>query len=435
MWGFLLCIMLCSANEISCAIKLGIECLVDNPNRYAPILNKSDRIGLIANQTSCNQRGQRTIDLLKKQGFKVTVIFVTEHGFDGATAASCEVSDGIDAATGIPVVSLYGVRNGFDRIGLVPTSYADAIDCLLFDIQDVGMRHYTYLDTLLKIIQSAAALNKPLIVCDRPNFLGNRMEGPQGNPRIFKQETVGSLPLRHGMTIGEVARYFNEHVLNQKADLRVVSMRRYKRTMNADSLFLQLLSPNIRTVASARGYSFLGVLGEVRPFDVGIGTDKAFQCITLPEELSLTSDQWEECAALLAQHGIVSEPYRYFSERKKKWYSGVQISIANIHEFKAFETLLDVLDFFKNNQVPLTLSSYFDTAVGHARVRLWLEGKVTKQSVIEESRNETRGFLDMSRNAFLYSPLPQLSNLIPMHDRLCPMRVALHHNALVHMTS
>ena len=95
MWGFLLCIMLCSANEVSCAIKLGIECLVDNPSRYVSVLNKSARIGLIANQTSCTQKKQRTIDVLKKQGFTVSVIFVTEHGFDGATAASCEVSDGI----------------------------------------------------------------------------------------------------------------------------------------------------------------------------------------------------------------------------------------------------------------------------------------------------------------------------------------------------
>jgi hypothetical protein len=97
----------------------------------------------------------------------------------------------------------------------------------------------------------------------------------------------------------------------------------------------------------------------------------------------------------------------------------LHISIANIHAFKAFETLLDVLEFFKNNQVPLSLSSYFDTAVGHARVRLWLDGKMSKQSVIEESKDETRGFLNTARDAFLYSPLPQLSRFTLTYEYLC----------------
>lgn len=389
--------------------KLGIENVVNMFPRDLFKNQESICIGLIANQTSCDQQGNRSVDLLLRNNFKVPVLFATEHGFEGAVPASQEVMNITDLATKIPIISLYGKQNNFNRIGSVPSEYMAHIDCLMFDLQDAGMRHYTYLDTLLKALQSAALHNKPLIVCDRPNLLGYRMEGPQGNPRIFKKETVGSLPLRHGMTVAEVARYFNDHVLDNKAQLHVIPMTYYDRTMDTKKFYKNNLSPNIRSINAVHGYSFLGVLGEVRPFDLGIGSEKAFQCIMLPDDYPFTEQQWHSFKKLLFSHGIEAESYRYFSERKKKWYKGLSIVIKDIAHFRSFETLLAVLEFFKNNQVPLTLSSYFDTAVGNAQVRLWLDGKLTKEDIILHSKGEVQQFLEKTRDALLYQPLPHIA--------------------------
>ncbi len=238
-------ILLLISNLLQGDFKLGIENFIRDFPQKKIAQGKDARIGLIANQTSCDQSGCRSVDLLLKNKFNVSVLFATEHGFDGSIAALQKVDHAHDSATSIPIVSLYGKKNGFDRIGLVPKANMTNIDCLVFDIQDAGMRHYTYLDTLLKALQSAATHNKPLIVCDRPNFLGYRMEGSPGNPRIFKKETVGSLPLRHGMTVGEVACYFNEHVLSKKANLDVIPMSNYERTMNTQNHCKNNLSTNI----------------------------------------------------------------------------------------------------------------------------------------------------------------------------------------------
>jgi len=402
-------VLLLISNMLWADFKLGIENLIEELPKKGIKQGADARIGLIANQASCDQRGCRSVDLLLKNKFNVSTLFATEHGFEGFVSASQEVDHARDKATNLPIVSLYGKQSGFDRISFIPSQYMENLDCLVFDMQDAGMRHYTYIHTLLKALQSAATHNKPLFVCDRPNFLGPRMEGPPGNPRMFKKETVGSLPLRHGMTMGEIARYFNEYILSKKADLHVVPMVYYERTMDAKNHFKQHLSPNIRSVPAVQGYSFLGILGEIKPFDVGVGSDKAFQCIMLPDEYDLNSDQWRAFKMLLADHEIESDPYCYFSKSKKKWYRGLEITIKDIRKFRSFETLLDVLEFFKNNKIALTLSSYFDTAVGNTRVRLWLEGKGTKNQVIEDSKNEVKQFLEKARGSLLYQPLPQIA--------------------------
>jgi len=416
---FLLCVgkaLVCSTTETD--FKLGIEnCIVQFP-AHKLTQGKKARIGLVANQTSYDQKGSRSIDLLLQNKFNVVQVFVTEHGFKGTIAASKEVDNSYDTETNIPIVSLYGKKKGADRIGLIANSDMHKIDCLIFDIQEAGMRHYTYLDTLLKVMQSAAQHNKPIIVCDRPNFLGHRMEGPQGNPRIFKKETVGSLPLRHGMTVGEVARYFNEHVLQKKSDLYVMPMSCYTRTMDTKKHYKNHLSPNITSVEAVHGYSFLGVLGEVRPFDLGIGSEKAFQCILLPDDHPFTVDQWEECRGVLKKRGIESSHYRYFSARKKKWYRGLHIMITNIMPFRSFETLLDILEFFKKNNVQLALSAYFDTAVGNAQVRLWIDGKRTKEQVINDSKNEVKLLLERLQHQLLYYPLPHITKNGMLHETL-----------------
>ena len=107
------------------------------------------------------------------------------------------------------------------------------LDALIYDIQDSGMRHYTYISTMLCALEASAEHNKPLYILDRPNFLGLNMEGPLVEPELKSFISIASIPLRHGMTVGELARYFNTHILKKKAPLQVVAMKQYSRIMRA----------------------------------------------------------------------------------------------------------------------------------------------------------------------------------------------------------
>src|SRR5207249_6044556 len=142
------------------------------------------------------------------------------------------------------------------------------LDCLVFDIQDSGMRHYTYISTLLNTMKIAAEYKKPYIVLDRPNPLGGMMQGPLVQPDLISFISIAPIPLRHGMTIGELAHYFNGHILEKSAILHVIPMHDYNRMNGFAGTFLHQLSPNLLSLQSCYGYSFLGLLGEVEPFDV-----------------------------------------------------------------------------------------------------------------------------------------------------------------------
>ena len=195
------------------------------------------------------------------------VIFAPEHGFDGKSHAAQEIKDGRDVKTKIPVMSLYGKGTGKK----VDPEMIKNIDAFFFDIQDSGMRHYTYISTLFTILKAAEEEKKKVIVFDRPNPLGKAMEGPLVESSLISFISIASIPLRHGMTLGELAEYFNQHVLEKQAALTVVPMKNYDRTVGIEHLHAPL-SPNIASKESCHGYSFLGLLGEVKPFDVGVGT-------------------------------------------------------------------------------------------------------------------------------------------------------------------
>src|ERR1700722_2326786 len=183
------------------AMKLGLENIEDAMwLKLGNSANKKASIGLITNHTGKNQQGSRTIDVLLQRGLAIKKIFVPEHGLDGQLAAEKEVKDSIDAKTNISVVSLYGQGTGKK----IPAQKLKDIDVLIFDMQDSGMRHYTYVSTLLYVLEAAGMYNKSLIVLDRPNPLGVRMEGPLVDNFQKSFISVASIPLRHGMTIGEL---------------------------------------------------------------------------------------------------------------------------------------------------------------------------------------------------------------------------------------
>lgn len=389
------------------SFRLGLENLSDSflkklTSRYG----KNFKVGLVTNQSGRDQSGRRTIDILLAKGLHVSSIFAPEHGVDGKTVALRDVEDGKDVKSNIRVISLY--RNGntkkFDK------SLLQDLDVLFFDIQDSGMRHYTYITTLFEMLESAALNDKTVVVLDRPNLLGPYMEGALVASSLQSAISYAAIPVRYGMTIGELALYFNKELLKKSAKLHVVPMKNYNRYSFGANGLLAHLSPNITSMNSCYGYSFLGLLGEVRPFDIGIGTSRAFQCILLPETIKFSKKKWHKLHVMLEKRGVDNSFYRYYSARKKKYCSGLRLHITDINTFSSFSTLLMVLDFFKKQKVKLTFSKNFDRAMGTYKVREFFEGNLPKALLTDHVNKGLRAFFERASQSscFLYYPFPKI---------------------------
>src|SRR5262245_22979979 len=266
-----------SANVPAGRVLVGAEILA--ANGFSSLAGK--RVGLIANQTSLVD-GSHLADLLRTApGVTLAAILAPEHGFRGIAEAGVSVSNTVDAKTGVPVMSLYG-RNR------KPTpSMLRGIDVLLFDVQDVGARFYTYISTLGLAMQAAAAATIPFIVPDRPNPLGGQSVAGfvlETSLRSF----VGQypIPIVHGLTVGELARMIKgEGWLDglEALDLEVVRLQNWQRSMRWPETHLSWVptSPNIPTFQAALLYPGIGFVGEMN-VNEGRGTSSPFTVLGAP---------------------------------------------------------------------------------------------------------------------------------------------------------
>jgi uncharacterized protein YbbC (DUF1343 family) len=249
----------------------GIDVLARN--RFAQL--RGMKIGLVTNHTGIDRNRRRTVDILaKSEGVKLVAIFSPEHGITGS--ADEKVGDSKDAVTGLPVISLYGEARSPKAEQL-----AD-IDALVFDIQDIGTRFYTYISTMGECLKSCGAAGKKFIVLDRPNPIGGlAIEGPVlDGERSFTG--WHEIPVRHGMTVGELARMFNEE-RKIGAQLTVVPCEGWNREFWFDQTALPWVnpSPNMRSLNAAALYPGVGLV-EFCNVSVGRGTDRPFEIIGAP---------------------------------------------------------------------------------------------------------------------------------------------------------
>lgn len=391
---------ICICQQSVQAYTLGVEAI---PPELIKSL-RTTKISLITNQTGKDSQCNRTIDLLILQGLKPTLILVPEHGLEGKIAAGIEVADTIDQKTGIPVMSLYSHGTGKN----IDQKILNHTDLFLIDLQDCGMRHFTYISTLYKVLEACALHKKKIIVLDRPNPLGAIMEGPLVEHGLYSFISIASIPVRHGMTIGELALYFNSKVLPKPAQLKIISMKNYDRTQGMYGKLLAPLSPNIQSIQACYGYSFLGILGEFKPFEIGIKTGAPFQIIMLPEKNNFECVDWSSLALKLKTYGINSIIRRIYIKSQKTWFSGLQLQIPNIGNVSAFQTLLTILDFAKASGVNLTLSALGNKAVGTKKLHAYLEGTLTHDSLIKSVNNGLNSFYKKAQNCFLYQPWPKV---------------------------
>jgi uncharacterized protein YbbC (DUF1343 family) len=256
------------------ATRTGLDVLEDE--NFAPLRGK--RIGLITNQTGVDRLGRRNLDMIRQAGITVAALFSPEHGITG-TEDREGIGDSTERATGIKIFSLY---NGSNR----PTPpMLRGLDALVFDIQDAGVRFYTYETTLAYAMEECAKARVPFYVLDRPNpITGTRVEGPllDASNASFTGYFPG-LPVRHGMTMGELAKLFNaENKIG--ADLTVIPMRDWHRGDWFDATGLGWIdpSPNLRSLSAETLYPGLAMLEYSQSYSVGRGTDAPFEQIAAP---------------------------------------------------------------------------------------------------------------------------------------------------------
>lgn len=255
----------------------GLEVLL----RDSAHLVRGKRVGFLTNQSAVTAAGESGIDLLHASPLvNLVALFGPEHGLRGGVEGGVKIEGGLDAKTGVRVHSLYGATQK-------PTAeMLRGIDVLLFDMQDIGARPYTFVWTMAMAMEAAAAQKIPFIVLDRPNPITARVEGPlmEMEMRHVGQAITGyyPVPLRHGMTVGEVARYINgEYGIG--ANLTVVPAEYWRPTMWFDETGLPWInpSPNIRSLEAALSYSGL-VLLEATNLTVGRGTAAPFSYVGAP---------------------------------------------------------------------------------------------------------------------------------------------------------
>ncbi len=323
-------------------VKTGIDVLQESG--FSELADK--RVILFTNSTGRSSDGRLTAEILAKSGIvKLTAVITPEHGFFANVPAGTKVDN--DRLFGVPVYSLYGdIKKPGNKL------LADC-DIIVADIQDIGVRSYTYISTIFKIMQAAAENNKPLYILDRPNPLGGN--NVDGNVLEAGMESfVGIAPIAyiHGMTIGELAGMINEEGwLNEglpkrlKCDLKIIKMESYSRKMVWEDTGLMWFptSPNVPTVNSARGLAMLGIFGELGIISIGIGTTTPFQLI------GTLDFNWEDVKRNLQStyfSGIHLTETRYsplFSMHAGKTVKGVFVNFSSSSNFKPFSAGIELL--------------------------------------------------------------------------------------------
>jgi uncharacterized protein YbbC (DUF1343 family) len=357
------------------------------------------RVGLITNHTGLAVDGTPSIDLFHRSDvLELVALFSPEHGIRGTMDS--RVDSSVDAATGVPIFSLYGETRRPNPEML------QGVDALVFDIQDIGARFYTYITTMAYCMEAAAEARIPFFVLDRPNPVnGIHVEGPMLDKD--KRSFVGymPLPIRHGMTIGELARYFNKEN-GIGAELHVIEMKGWRRNFYYSDTGLLWVnpSPNMRNLLEAILYPGVCLL-ERTNISVGRGTDRPFEIVGAP---------WIEPRALadalreVQPDGIDFVPI-FFTPAESKYRGercgGVHIMVTDreeVHSVILGLTLVSVLhrlypDSFEMDKV-LDL-------LGNANAMDMLRSGLTPAEVLQKEEAGTRKFLDGRREALIYSSI------------------------------
>ncbi|MFC0523564.1 exo-beta-N-acetylmuramidase NamZ domain-containing protein [Pontibacillus salicampi] len=369
-------------------------------------LVKGKKVGLITNPTGVDQQLRSVVDTLHEdEGVQLTALYGPEHGVRGSAQAGDYVESYTDEKTGLPVYSLYGETRK-------PTKeMLENIDTLLFDIQDVGTRFYTYIYTMALAMEAAGENDIEFVVLDRPNPLsGDKVEGPVLNPAYSSFVGKYPIPLRHGMTVGELAQLFNEEY-KLGADLKVIQMDQYDRGMSYKDTGLEFVmpSPNMPTLDTAMVYPGAALI-EGTNVSEGRGTTRPFELIGAPFIESTA------IAATLNEQQLPGVRFRAssftpsFSKYEGELVHGVQIHVTNPNTYQPVKTGLHVVKII-HDQYPEQFAfraedsqgvSFFDKLIGNGWVRQAIEDGKSVDYMVEKWKKELDEFKELREEYLLY---------------------------------
>ena len=305
-------------------VKTGIEVLAEHEFD----LLRGKRVGLVSNPTGVDGSIRSSIDILH-ENVNLTALFGPEHGVRGDFSAGDHVEDQVDARTGIPVYSLYGSSRKPGKEALAN------VDVLVYDIQDIGVRSYTYISTMGLVMEAAAEMDIEVLVLDRPNPLGGvRIEGPLVEEGFHSFVSQYSIPYVYGLTCGELALMLNgEGMLENglKCKLQVVPMEGWKREMTFGECGLPWVptSPHIPDYKTAFFYPATGIIGELDPNMIGIGYTLPFQLLATE---NIDAQLLADAMNALQIDGVVFRPLwfkPYYMAKKGTPLQGVQIHLTD----------------------------------------------------------------------------------------------------------
>ncbi len=375
-------------------VMTGLDVLAEKG--FAPLRGK--RVGLITNHTGLSREGRRNVDLMLEAGVNVTALFSPEHGISG-TSEENSIGHTQDPATGIPVWSLYS--GGNFRPG---DEMLRDIDALVFDIQDIGTRFYTYISTMGYAMEGAGRRNLPFFVLDRPNpVTGVHVEGPLLDADLASFTGYFPLPLRHGMTAGELARLFNgeKHL---GANLHVIPMKNWQRGDWFDSTGLMWVdpSPNMRSLNAALLYPGVALLESSKNYSVGRGTGAPF------EQIGAEWIRGRELAAYLNSRyipGVRVYPTRFqpaSSNYSGALIEGVRFVITDREAFDGARLGLEIAGAIRKLFPGVFSFADSKRLIGNAGVFAALDAGEDPRQIQLRGEDELLGFLEIREKYLLY---------------------------------
>lgn len=367
----------------------------------------SRRVGIITNPTGVLRDFTSIVDDMVAQGVTVGAVFGPEHGFRGTAQAGSSEPTSTDPRTGVTVYDAYGA----DATKLAGFFTESGVDTVVFDIQDVGARFYTYIWTMWAAIQAASMTGVRFVVLDRPNPLGGRTRGPVLKPEFASG--VGRLEIaqQHGMTVGELARYFNATFMTRAGleplpEIEVVPVQGWKREMVAEAMADRWVmpSPNMPTPQTATVYPGTGMF-EATNMSEGRGTTRPFELVGAP----YVDHRW---AATLNKQGLAGVEFREayfvptFSKNQGKVCGGVQVHLTAPDQVDALAVgthmLVTARDLYEDFDWRGDGGRWIDLLTGSDRFRTQFDAGATAREIISAWQRDLRRFVVDTNRFLLY---------------------------------
>ena len=386
-------------------VKPGIEVLRKSGFKIL----QGKRVGLITNPTGVDSQLKSTVDILNEaSGVKLIALYGSEHGVRGDEYAGDKVETTVDQQTGVPIYSLYGKTRK-------PTAeMLKDVDVLVYDIQDIGCRSYTFISTMGLAMEAAAENNIELVVLDRPNPIGGlKVEGTLAEDKFISFVSQFKIPYIYGLTCGELARMLNgEKMLDKQCKLTVVPMKGWKRRMTFTQTGLPwvLTSPHIPQATSAYYYAASGILGEFSFMSIGVGYTLPFQIFAKDSiDGSLLSKRLND----LHLPGVLFRPISlkpFYAVGQGKNYSGVQFYLTDYERVRLteiqFYVMQEMAALYPDKKCfgdeSASRFDMFDKVCGSDQIRLLMSKNMKVEDMLPYWRKDEAAFKQLSKKYYLY---------------------------------